>query len=65
MRTSALTPAHELRDQIYYQLLYPHWFAIVDQWRQGQTKTVCVTTIKKTRTLEGSLFTFYANSSYG
>jgi hypothetical protein len=37
--TNTLTPAHELRDQIYYQLLYPHWFAIVHEWKQDQTKT--------------------------
>lgn len=36
----AQIPAHELRDQIYYQLLYPHWFAIVNQWKQTQTKNV-------------------------
>lgn len=35
---SVITALHELRDQIYYQLLYPHWFAIVAQWKQRQPK---------------------------
>lgn len=35
---SFLTPVRELRDQIYYQLLYPHWFMIVNQWKKNQSE---------------------------
>lgn len=33
---AGLLPARELRDQIYYQLLYPHWFETVKQWKEKQ-----------------------------
>lgn len=36
--SSFLPSAQELRDQIYYQLLYPHWFATIEQWKQAQNK---------------------------
>ncbi len=26
----------EIRDQVYYQLLYPHWFEVVKQWAARQ-----------------------------
>lgn len=29
-----LSTAQAIRDQIYYQLLYPHWFEIVKVWAQ-------------------------------
>jgi hypothetical protein len=36
--TETQTTLRELRDQIYYQLLYPHWFAIVTRWKQNRPK---------------------------
>ena len=36
--SALMIPAHELRDQIYYQLLYPHWFAIVEAWHTARSK---------------------------
>ena len=33
---SLLIPAREVRDQLYYQLLYPHWFEIVKNWTEKQ-----------------------------
>lgn len=33
------TAIHELRDQIYYQLLYPHWFEVMKQWTDQKSKT--------------------------
>lgn len=30
----------ELRDQIYYQLLYPHWFEVMKEWVAKQSSVV-------------------------
>jgi hypothetical protein len=37
--TEHQTELIELRDQIYYQLLYPHWFEVMKQWTDRKTKT--------------------------
>ncbi len=29
----------EIRDQVYYQLLYPHWFEVVKRWAATQQPT--------------------------